>query len=256
MLCFPPREDIPLGHSPLTEVICQVRFPRLLRIANEEPVEFQEKIREPFPQADIDQGVSIRVGVSDGESVPIRPEPRIYRFRSSDHTAMVSLASSFYAVSTKAYTHWQSFLGLLELVNQATRDIYDLPYATRIGLRYTNNITPENTGLTDLSELLNVLRPEFTALLRVDCWDEPLEMLNQLVLSGEDNEKLTLRSGYRSEDTSFILDFDYYIEGNVSFDDLSSLVGRYHDVIYYAFRWCIRDEALSVFGPAPGGEGG
>jgi uncharacterized protein (TIGR04255 family) len=45
MLYFPEVDDIRLQRVPLTEVIGQVRFPPILRIANENPVEFQEKIR-------------------------------------------------------------------------------------------------------------------------------------------------------------------------------------------------------------------
>jgi uncharacterized protein (TIGR04255 family) len=89
-------------------------------------------------------------------------------------------------------------------------------------------------------------------LLRGDCWDEPLEMLNNLVLAGEDSERLTLRSGFKSrEEPALLLDFDYYVEGNISLENLLELCQRYHDVIYNAFRWCIPDDRLVVFDPIP-----
>ena len=50
MLCFPPVEEVQLRRSPLREVICQVRFPPLLRIVNGYPVDFQERIRQHFPE--------------------------------------------------------------------------------------------------------------------------------------------------------------------------------------------------------------
>ena len=35
--------------SPLIQVIIQIRFPNLLEISNNDPVEFHKKIREQFP---------------------------------------------------------------------------------------------------------------------------------------------------------------------------------------------------------------
>jgi uncharacterized protein (TIGR04255 family) len=164
----------------------------------------------------------------------------------------VSLALEFYALSTTAYSHWRDFSALLEFVNGAAQEVYNLPYATRIGLRYINNLTPENTGTNSAPDLWDVLRPELTALLRQDSWDEPLEMFNQVLLAGGENERLALRTGFKSKEKQvFVLDLDYFAEGNIPLEDLIGLCGRYHDVIYNAFRWCIREDQLAAFEPVP-----
>jgi uncharacterized protein (TIGR04255 family) len=122
-------------------------------------------------------------------------------------------------------------------------------------LRYINQLTLENTGASSVTELLEILRPELTVLLIEDCWDEPLEMLNQLLLASEENERLTLRSGFRGgEEPAFLLDLDYYTEGNIPLENVPGLCQRYHDAIYNAFRWCIREEKLAVFAPIPANE--
>jgi len=250
MIYFPQREDVRLQRAPLAEVICQVRFPPILRIAGEQPVAFQERVRERFPQLEVEQGVIVHMQPLGTMPPSAKPEPRIFRFKSPDGNTTVSLALNFYALSTTSYTHWRDFLELLQLVNEAACEVYNLPYAVRVGLRYINHLTFENTGTRSVRELWDILRPELTALLRGDCWDEPLEMLNQLLLAGEGDERLTLRSGFKSgEKPVFLLDFDYYAEGNIPLENLSALCQRYHDVIYNAFRWCIRDEKLTVFAP-------
>ena len=43
-----PRTHFP--NAPIHEVICQLRFPTILSINNAEPADFQEAIREEFPQ--------------------------------------------------------------------------------------------------------------------------------------------------------------------------------------------------------------
>jgi uncharacterized protein (TIGR04255 family) len=252
MLRFPQREDVRLQRAPLAEVICQVRFPLVLRIASEQPFTFQEWVRERFPQLEVEQSMVVRMEPLGTSPPSAKPEPRIFRFKSPDGHTVVSLASNFYALSTTSYTHWRDFLELLRLVNQAACEVYNLPYAVRVGLRYINHLTLENTGARSVAELWEIPRPELTVLLRGGCWDEPLEMLNNLVLAGEDSERLTLRSGFRSrEEPIFLLDFDYFAEGNIPLGDLLMLCQRYHDVIYNAFRWCIPDEKLVVFDPIP-----
>ncbi len=255
MIYFPQREDVRLKRAPLVEVICQVRFPPILRIASEQPVAFQEWVREQFPRLEVEQGVLVHMEPLGAMPPSAKPEPRIFRFKSPDGNTTVSLALNFYALSTTSYTHWRDFLELLQLVNQAAREVYNLPYAMRVGLRYINHLTFENTGTSSVRELWEILRPELTALLRKDCWDEPVEMLNQLLITGEENERLTLRSGFRGgEEPIFLLDFDYYAEGNILLEELTTLCQRYHDVIYNAFHWCIREEKLAVFAPIPADE--
>ena len=255
MVYFPQREDVRLERAPLAEVICQVRFPPILRIASEQPVAFQEWVREQFPQLEVEQDMVVRMAPLEATLPSVKPEPHIFRFKSPDGNTTVSLALNFYALSTTSYTHWKDFLELLQLVNEAAREVYNLPYAVRVGLRYINRLTFENTGASSVRELLAILRPELTVLLRGDCWDEPLQMLNQLLLTGGEDERLTLRSGFRGGDEAvFLLDFDYYAEGNIALENLSALCQRYHDVIYNAFHWCIREEKLAVFAPIPADE--
>jgi len=258
MLRFPQQEDVRLQRAPLAEVVCQVRFPPILRIAGEQPIAFQERMRERFPQLDVEQGMIVPMVPLSTTPPSAQPQPRIFRFKSpGDHT-MVSLALDFYALSTTSYTHWRDFLEYLSFVHQAACEVYTIPYATRVGLRYINHLTRQNTGANNVSELWGILRPELTVLLKGDCWDEPQEMLNQILLTGGENEQLTLRSGFRGgEKPIFLLDFDYYSEGNIPLENLSDLCHRYHEVIHNAFRWCIREGKLGVFVPIPAvAEGG
>jgi len=48
-LRIPESPRVIYASNPLVDVICQVRFPRILRIDSELPVAFQEAIRDQFP---------------------------------------------------------------------------------------------------------------------------------------------------------------------------------------------------------------
>src|SRR6266571_2947714 len=48
-MLFPERKRVIYGKKPSEEVICQLRFPTILRIASEPPALFQERIRQQYP---------------------------------------------------------------------------------------------------------------------------------------------------------------------------------------------------------------
>jgi uncharacterized protein (TIGR04255 family) len=246
MLRFPPQKDIRLQKAPLAEVVCQVRFPPILRIAEEKPVAFQEQIRKEFPQLEVGRDIVV-VSSQDTSPPSAQSGSTNFRFKSRDGYMTVSLAPNFYALSTKSYTHWDDFLKCLLLINKAACTVYELPYATRIGLRYINRLSLKNTGVSDVTELLDILHPELTTLFKVKCWDTPLETLNQWLLDGGDGQRLTMRTGFKEEgeNTFFLLDFDCFVEDDTALDKLPQLCEQFHNVIYSAFRWCIRD--LSLF---------
>ena len=251
-LNFPHHPDIPLAAPPLAEVICQVRFPPILRIARDEPSEFQERIRERFPLLDIEQGVAVKFPApASGGAPSAEAPPRVFRFGSEDSGTFVSLAVDFYALSTQHYTHWTDFAEKLELVQTAVEAVYRPAHATRIGLRYINRFTPQGAQCATMREVLALFRPELTALLQTDAWSQPASLVTQLNLP-DDEAMLTLRTAYSAteEEPFFLLDFDYYEEGRLGFDKLVERCDGYHRVIYNAFRWSLRESGLTRFGPA------
>ena len=248
---FPHHPDIRLERSPLDEVICQVRFPAILRITKETPSDFQDLVRERFPLLALEQGFSLKV-----PKPGIREEPgvealaKIHRFQTADEMTTISLAVDFFALSTKRYTHWRDFLADLKFVQNSTKRVYQPAYATRIGLRYINRFTLKNTGFERFDQVLDIFQPDLVVLLRSQVWSDPLEFLSQLILI-DGNGKLSLRTGFGNEkgERFFLLDLDYFEEGQISLEDTFKRVQRYHRVIYDAFRWCVKDESLVLFNP-------
>ncbi len=249
-LNFPYKPDIQLENSPLIEVVCQVRHPSILRIADEEPSEFQEHIKSQFPQVELESGFVVRVPKSGIEGSPSPERQSRYRFCTLDGQTTISLAADFYALSIKNYTNWEDFAQYLSLTHKAVQSVYAPTYATRIGLRYINRLTPVNAGFNTVDDLLELLHPQLTTQWRSEAWSNPVEMRCRLVFT-DDSAKLTLGTYYGEEKGQpfFLLDFDYYEEGQLNLDDLIERCHRYNEVIYRAFRWCVRDEKLSVFNP-------
>ena len=73
--------------APAHEVICQLRFPTILTINNVEPADFQEAIREEFPQYARRQDVSApKVTGLGGPNPKVEQQPPVtnYNFLSAD----------------------------------------------------------------------------------------------------------------------------------------------------------------------------
>src|SRR5262245_7091139 len=104
---FPEAERVIYEKNPLAEVICQVKFPPILRIDSELPAQFQERIRQNYPLFQEKQ-------MSEGD-IALPPEMAqllkseffarrgraAYDFASSDGVWTVSLTRDFLALSTR-----------------------------------------------------------------------------------------------------------------------------------------------------------
>lgn len=249
-LKFPEKPEVPLANPPLAEVICQVRYPAILRIAKEQPTEFQERIRQRFPEYGVEQPFKLSIPGAGAVGEPSAElPPRLLRFTSEDGHTTATLAVDFFALSTTRYQHWSIFVDDLAAVSKAVKAIYHPAYASRIGLRYVNRLSHTTTGLDNMQDILELIRPELTAVLRSDAWSNPEEWTSQLVLPDR-NGKLALRFVFNSKEAEpfFQLDLDYFEQGKIALSELGKRVDKYHQVIYRAFRWCLFDESLAVFG--------
>jgi len=252
---FPAFDHIPLHNAPLKEVICQVRFPLILKIAQELPSEFQDAIRGRFPILQHDRTMAIGLSIAPNQPVQPSISPAIFRFLDKAETRMISLAPDFFALSTNAYTGWQTFVEDLKFVADAMIALYNIHYATRVGLRYINILDISNTKSKSFSDLLSILQPQLTTLLQTKEINEPFLGLTQIRTKHE-GSVFSLQSGIvlkeeNPDELSFVLDFDQYTEegADLDADSLVKRCERYHSLAYNAFRWAIKPDKLNIFEP-------
>lgn len=132
--------------SPLVEVICQLRFPTILSLNTNEPVEFQELIRQEFPlyncrnekKSEVLQNQEVRVSSN-----------RVYEFIAASTRTKITITSSFIAFSTLEYDVWEKFREVILSVLTKFECVYRVPFYTRTGLRYKDIITKGVYGLSD-----------------------------------------------------------------------------------------------------------
>ena len=84
-------------NNQLGDVICQLRFPEILSITAEPPVQFQEAIRAEFPQYSSRKEMPAPklVGTPGNMRLENQPETINYQFVSADGIWRVNLTSTF-----------------------------------------------------------------------------------------------------------------------------------------------------------------
>ena len=108
---FPDSPRTSYGRNPLTEVICQLRFPRILRIENEVPVDFQEAVRGSYPLLNTSRVLPLPLLVNPQPNPPpvILDQGLTYEFLNKEQNQKLVLSSDFIALTTTKYTHWEEF---------------------------------------------------------------------------------------------------------------------------------------------------
>ena len=142
---FPHCERIVYERNPLNEVICQVRFPPLLRLQAQTPFEFQEAIQDRFPiYGEGGPQVELPPQLVQLLGSPLRTSN--HKFLSEDGRWSASLESHFLALTCGSYESWQEFSDVLFDILSKLVEIYKPSFFNRIGLRYQNTIKREWLG--------------------------------------------------------------------------------------------------------------
>lgn len=249
-LIFPHMNHIALSRSPLSEVVCQLRFPFDLAIAEKKPIELQKVLRPQFPILKLIHEFEATIP-PNRDSISTASRPTSYSFEDNLGYRAV-LAPDFFALQATRYEGWEKFYSRFEFVCKSILDIYELTLATRLGLRYVNILTPKNTNTNEIKDIVSLIKDEIAISL-----DEskvgPLQQGFVRINLEDDADTFTLTSGIvldqSSKERVFVLDFDHYTESNLELELGHTLdkVQYYHQSIYNAFRWCIKPDLFNRF---------
>jgi uncharacterized protein (TIGR04255 family) len=154
---FPRSKRVKFNKSPLRQVICQLRFPPILKIDTGIPADFQDKIRNTYPnfsdatewKFEIPKMVTGMVGPDFVNQLSQQTSNKNYSFSTENETYKINLTRTFISLSTINYSVWEEFRGRLENIISAFSETYQLAYYTRIGLRYIDVIIRSELNLHD-----------------------------------------------------------------------------------------------------------
>lgn len=258
---FPDSPRVIYRKNPLAEVICQLKFPPILRIDSELPSGFQDRIRADYPlyterrqtPAGVPPNVHPEV-IKLIQSIGSQASSAHHNFGSGDSSWTVTLTRDFLALKTTAYRRWEEFRERIEQLLPALTEEYNPAFFTRIGLRYSDVIQRSELGLVDVpwSDLLNPhIAGEFSFPNIVD---EIEHAARETVLRfDEHGGRVMIRHGIATVDPEneqcFIVDVDLFVEAEQETANAISILNRFNEGAGQIFRWCIHERLHSALGP-------
>ncbi|MGK7879513.1 MAG: TIGR04255 family protein [Crocosphaera sp.] len=253
-------ERVIYERNPLIEVVCQLRFPTILKIAHQEPVEFQDEIRFQYPIFESNQQKipsEIKNAVQQF-GIPL-PGEQSYSFKSEDKQWELSITKDFIALKTSAYQRYEEFENRLREAVKIFERIYKPSFYTRIGLRYQDLIVPSKLKIDDVcwSDLIS-------KTICAEIYDPVLGssihgIIKNLTLEIEYG-KVNFKHGLvmvkdtekSDEEMAYLLDSDFYtenkIEGN---ENVWKILKHFNKSARNLFRWSITDFLHKAMEPKP-----
>ncbi len=261
---FKEVERVIYERNPLIEVICQMRFPRILSINEKAPADFQDKIRKIFPlfeeQTEQEQQFAFDAIPGETPSLPrfIQSESnKNYRFSTEDNLWHINLTSRFLALSTSNYRKWEDFKKILEKPMQALLEVYQPVFFERIGLRYVNAFNRDILGVSDLP-WHKLIRPFALGMLsNPDVCEEVkgYSGTTELAVSTDMTAKINTTLGYvngasdiLANSLSFIVDSDLYY-GKKAIEEVDDSLELLHKTSTKLIRAFITDRLHELMGP-------
>lgn len=244
----------------LGEVICQLRFPEILRISTDVPADFQDAIRAEFPQYTLlkEPHPPKLVGVPGNMSVQKQDPTVNYQFTSADGVWRINLTPRFIALACNRYFRWEEFARKLDKPLAAFIRIYQPTYFERIGLRYVNFISRKALDLTDVP-FVRLINPQYLGLLSDEDIRENSTIHSKVdadtAIRGGCRIKLhagpgMVRKGQQSDpEVKFVLDLDLYMPGKVPVNLSAGALQTLHAQAFPIFRGAITDTLHDALSP-------
>lgn len=256
---LPEFERVIYKRNPLTEVVCQLRFPPILKISHQEPVEFQDEIRLQYPLFETATQVPLEISKIVAQlGLPLQSDVA-YSFKSEDQRWSLSITKDFIALTTSSYERYEQFKQRFEEALIIFERIYKPSFYTRVGLRYQDLIVRSKLGVEDKawSELIakhiasELYDPELSSSIQT--------IVKNLILKTE-NGQINLNHGLiavkepqeNSDEIAYLFDADFYTEQKIEENgDVWNVLNQFNQSAGKLFRWSITDTLHNALQPQP-----
>ena len=260
-----PREIYDV--NPLNEVICQLRFPPILKIVSETPSQFQDAVRAKYSTYSTNSnppglglsglGLQMPPEIADAlKSVPLFAMGGVaeHHFSVDDESRLISLAQEFIALTDRQYSRWEGFRAELVSMTEVFSQVYEPGPFNRIGLRYVDVLMRSRFGMPDTawSEFLN---PSFIGLLGdqhvandvrdlvVDC-----TLTIPDVEGGRVHIKHGLRRTENENEQVYLIDADFHTSRRSDKNGVFEILDKFNQWSGRLFRWATTERLRDSLG--------
>ena len=257
---FSQQERCIYRKNPLAEVICQLRFPEILSIQTQLPANFQEAIREEYPQYSARNEVSPPklTGTPGNLRMENQQQKNNYQFVSADGVWRVNLTSTFISLACCRYTGWEDFAAKLDKPLAAFIKTYRPAYFERVGLRYLNFFSRKALDL-DGVPFSKLIAPCYLGPLADEevseasstrcCVDAEFGIRGGCRLKLHAGPGMVKQNGQADNEVKFIFDQDLFMSGKVPVNMTTGALQTLHDQADSIFRAAITDTLHEAMEP-------
>lgn len=256
---LPNYERVIYKNNPLIEVVAQLRFPTILRIASQQPVDFQDSIRFEYPIFEVSQNLQLPTEISTLVTQFSSNVNRdyIYIFKSEDLNWQLSLNKDSITLVTTKYERYESFIARLKNAVAIFDKIYNPSFYSRVGLRYRDLIVRSKLDLQqrEWSELIpshiasELHTPELASSIKNFGKNIHLHtdfgqvIFNHGLVTVKDTEK-------GIDETAYLLDNDFFIEDKIErSENVWHILQEFNHTARNLFRWSITEELHRAMHP-------
>jgi len=261
---FPESPRIIYQKNPLDRVICQLRFPPILKIDTETPAQFQEYIRGNFPEFRLKEEATLLTPAGIPQELQVEmlqqvmpSETKNYEFSSEDNIWKVNLTRTFLSLSTKKYIRRADFQERLSLPLKSLVDIYKPAYFTRLGLRYIDVIKRSQLNLAD-AKWKELLKPPILGLLNENDIENEIQTADcqYEVRLPEYKGVVRIAAGLVSwkkvdnnNENCFMIDSDFSTTERTEFSGVKTKLDYFHTIASRLIQWLIKPKLHEAMEP-------
>lgn len=259
-MSFPESQRVTYGRNMLETVICQLRFPPVLRIETELPAGFQERIRAQYPiltqlgPFDAAAGFSVDVVNLVRSMLPVSVS-RTYQFSDDGHWRVTLSKESLALECLSVYTTWEDFMRRFTVAIEALQREYAPVFFSRVGLRYVDIIRRSRLNLAN-TPWRDLLNPQIAGELASEISNDVQEAGHILVVRlNEHGDRVRMNHGIvrtqNPDEASYLIDNDFYSEQRTEIDNVARRLDELHRESGNCFRWCITPALHDAMEPQP-----
>ena len=255
---FTEFERVEYKHHILFEVVFQVRFPEIMRILKEDPVDFQEIVRkEGYPELVLD--IPALPSNMPKEIEEAASTAKVFHFISEEKDWKISLTRGFIALTCSGnYRNYMDFRGRLEKVLLIFSKIYEPSYFTRIGLMHKN--VANKVFLPHTKQEVEAFIPEHIFPELATIVAEDIETLQKISLFNDGEvranvvhvlSKVSGRFKKRqfTNEKSYIIEIDCYSESRTEgINNVLTNCDTFKQLNWDIFQWSITEKLRDAMG--------
>ncbi len=248
---LPDVERVIYGKTTLAEVVCQFRFPTILKIGSTSPTDFQEIIRHGFPLFSLKPVPQLQALPDAAKQVFSQIVPKAYGFTNEKENTQITLTQDFLAISTTDYKRFENFMENTRLALEALDKVYKPSFYARVGLRYIDIIKRSSLETVDVpwKELLNL---QFAGELANDLFENISEIKTN-TLYRFDRFSLRCQHGLlhleNVEEECYIIDNDFFEERRIKFKEIENVLKCFNEAERRFLRHNISDRLYKAMEP-------